>query len=366
MKVLIFTASTGGGHKRAAAALKEYFETHAGAEVMVKDGLELGGRLYNGFVVNGYYFVAKHTPKFFGAIYRSSDKKSPMNGLCNSINNTRKKSLLPVINSFSPDVIISCHSFVTTMLGELKKKKLIDVPVISLITDFKAHLTYISEGVDHYVVSSPEMVDDFKRRYGVERDKVHPFGIPVFERFAAKTDKRELRKKLGLDQDKKTVLFMAGSFGVASVMVFYKEIASKLDDCQVVVITGNNKKLYDEFEKVALKNTKLLMFVNNVEDYMHSSDLIITKPGGLTVSESLQCRLPMAIYSAYPGQETDNAEYLCSKGAAVVLDKNPADVVRGLISNENSLEKMRRNCEKIYEGHSSEKILNLIKSIITE
>lgn len=101
---------------------------------------------------------------------------------------------------------------------------------------------------------------------------------------------------------------------------------------QFIVITGRNIKLFANLEKVIEEtgmqdNTKLLYFVKNVEDYMHISDLIVTKPGGLTVTESLACSLPMAIYSAFPGQERDNAEFLLNKGAAIMLRKRQVQMI---------------------------------------
>lgn len=362
MKILIFTASTGGGHKRAAQALKEYFENKSEHEVRIVDGLELGGKVYNNLVCDGYSVLVKKVPRFYGKIYKDSDKQSALNSLTNNINNSRGKRLIPIIEKFGPDAIISCHAFVTTMLGSLKSEGKISAKIYALITDFKAHYTYIADGIDHYIVSSNEMVDDFKRKYNIDRSRVHPYGIPVLERFSSLPDKEQLRRTLGLNENKKTVLFMAGSFGVSTVLDFYREIADKAKDCQFIVITGNNEKLYKKFEKTIRSNTKLLMFVSNVEDYMHASDIIITKPGGLTVSESLECRLPMAIYSAYPGQEKDNAIFLNESGVAILLDKNPGNEVRNLLASETTLDKMRENCRKIRACNSSEKILELIES----
>ena len=103
-------------------------------------------------------------------------------------------------------------------------------------------------------------------------------------------------------------------FRVNDVLDFYTDLAKKGKNMQFIVITGHNKKLYEKLEKEISKletekNTKLLYFVNNVEDYMHISDIIVTKPGGLTVTESLACKLPLAIYSAFPGQERENADF---------------------------------------------------------
>lgn len=367
MRVLIFTASTGGGHKRAAAALQGSIQRLSPeSQVLVADGIALSGKLYNRFVCESYTILAKKAPDFYGQIYEHADKESPLNTISNTVNKSRRHKILPIIQEFKPDVIVSCHAFTSTMLGNLKLKGEMDVPVISLITDFEPHRTYLSAGVDHYIVSSEEMVHLFVGKYNLPSENVHPFGIPVFEKFIQKTDKTEIRKKLNLDPKKPVILFMAGSFGVSEVLKNYEDIAKKCPECQFVVITGNNSKLFHRFESVVDERTLLLMFVNNVEDYMHSADLIITKPGGLTVSESLQCGLPMAIYSAFPGQEAGNANYLVRSGAAVLLDKNPGDTVSNLLNDKNLLTEMSQNCQKICPRNSSEKIISLMEKIVRE
>lgn len=364
MKILVFSASTGGGHKRAAAALKEYIEaSRDDVEVKITDGLEIAGKGYNKFVCDGYTTVAKVAPKFYGRLYINSDKESPLNNFCNGVNKRKGKRLLPEINEYKPDAIISCHAFTTTMLGRLKVKGEIDVPVISLVTDFAPHYTYIAEGIDHYIVSSKKMVATFKTRFGIDSSHVHAYGIPTFEKFAAKPDRLELKEKLGLDKYTKVILFMAGSWGVSEVLDIYKDIADKTDYCQFVVITGNNQKLYDKFDKVKDNRTILKKFVDNVEDYMHTSDLLITKPGGLTVSESLQSALPMAIYSAYPGQEAENAEFLVESGVALLLNKHPGETVSALINYDSKLKEMSECCKKVCCGNSPKQILELIETI---
>ncbi len=367
MKVLIFSASTGGGHKRAATALKEYIESDSPKNIVkIVDGLEVAGKLYNNFICGGYTVLAKKMPKFYGNIYRNSDRESALNNLCNSVNKFKGKHLIAAIETFKPDVIVSCHAFVSTMLGDLKKKRKIKTPVISLITDFEVHYTYIADGIDHYIVSSQKMVDDFQTRYNISPRKVHAFGIPVFQKFYDTPDKAQLKNKLRLKPDGKTVLFMAGSFGVNEVLSVYKDISGSAKGCQFVVITGNNPSLYNKFRTKINKNTKLLMYVDNVEDYMHCSDLIITKPGGLTVSESLACSLPMAIYSAYPGQEAYNAKFLKEIGVAIILDKSCGEKVNALLNDNHKLRIMSENCKKNYHGNASKQICELAYSLSGE
>ena len=92
---------------------------------------------------------------------------------------------------------------------------------------------------------------------------------------------------------------------------------------QIIIITGRNKRLYRTFRKLiprSPKITKLVFFTDRVADYMHASDLLVTKPGGLTVSEALACSIPLAVFDAIPGQEEDNANFLIAHNMAIPLD----------------------------------------------
>jgi processive 1,2-diacylglycerol beta-glucosyltransferase len=162
---------------------------------------------------------------------------------------------------------------------------------------------------------------------------------------------------------------MAGSFGVTGVLDFYEQLAQTGEKIQMIVITGRNIKLFDHFDKKiqeldSSRNTKLLYFVDNVEDYMHIADLIVTKPGGLTVTESIACHLPMAIYSAYPGQEEDNVDFLLNQNAAVLIDKkNGAKQIIDLLNSPEKHNEMRENCKKLALPNAAEDIFNLAKEL---
>ncbi|MGN1202693.1 MAG: glycosyltransferase, partial [Eubacterium sp.] len=349
MKILIFSASTGGGHKRAAAALESKIKAlNPETDVTVVDAMEAIGRIYNKTVCNGYHFMATKIPKVYGVCYKVTDRKTLMYKAVMKSNTMMAKKLCETINQHSPDIIIICHPFVTTMISKLKRHGKIDTKALSLVTDYAAHRTYIVPGIDAYVLAEPQMAEKLIKEYGVDESIIYPLGIPIFDRFTEPFDKLEICKREGLNPDVPTVLLMAGSFGVTSVLDFYKSLVKTKSNTQYIVITGRNKKLYESLEKTIRELetgdcTKLLYFVDNVEDYMHVSDLIVTKPGGLTVTESLACSLPLAIYNAFPGQELDNADFLVKNGAAVKLDKSDgAKQVLQLLEDEDRLNEMKR------------------------
>lgn len=370
MNILIFTASTGGGHKRAAAAIKAKInDISPETNVKIIDGMEAIGKVYNKAMTKGYHIMATKAPEVYGKLYKLTDEKKPATKALVKSNEMYAKKLLETIKENDPDIIIICHAFITNMVSRLKETGKLDVKAISLITDYDSHRAYISPYIDAFVLAEPQMAKKLQEEYDVPENKIYPLGIPTFDSFAQSETREELCKRERLDPEIPTVLLMAGSFGVTDVLAFYEQLAKTDEKIQMIVITGRNIRLFDHFDKKiqeldSSRNTKLLYFVDNVEDYMHIADLIVTKPGGLTVTESIACHLPMAIYSAYPGQEADNVDFLLNQNAAVLIDKsNGADQIIELLNSPEKLNEMKENCKKLALPNAAEDIFKLAKKL---
>lgn len=398
MRVLILSAKTGGGHMRAAEALKEVIKTSdSDTEVKIVDGLAYVSRSFNRFVVDAYKYSATKTPAVYGMFYRLSNKDNPSYKIVQKINGKFAKRFLSLLSSFRPDVVVTTHPFPSIMLSRLREKGLTNIPIISIITDFAPHKAYLNPCISHYIVSSEQMVDELVK-LGVDRSIIHPVGIPIDPIFYKQDENKEKSMiKLGFDPKMKTVLIMAGSFGVTDILKIYENINEIDLDFQIIVITGRNKKLFDEFNSIlsvnenmrvgepepnfddekevtrrqtkinVTKPTKLIYFTDEVYRYMHISDLIITKPGGLTVSEALASCLPMAIFKAIPGQETDNSEYLCNNNLAIEIKKSTAaDTVYQLLKYPERLLSMRESCSRLNNRNSALKVYEVIKEAAAE
>lgn len=370
MNILIFTASTGGGHKRAAAAIEAKIKLLSPqTNVTVIDGMKAIGKFYDKTVCKGYHIMATKTPAVYGKLYRLTDKRNPITKTVVKSNEIMARKLLKVIEENDPDIIIICHAFITNMVSRLKEKGKLNVKAISLITDYNSHRTYISPYIDAFVLAEPQMKRKLCEEYNVPEDKIYPLGIPTFDCFSVTETKEEICARERLDPNVPTVLMMAGSFGVTGVLDFYEQLIKSGQKIQIIVITGRNIRLFDHFDKKIQElgtshNTKLLYFVDNVEDYMHIADLIVTKPGGLTVTESIACNLPMAVYSAYPGQEKDNVDFLSAQNAAVPIDKkNGAQEILSLLNSPEKLEQMRESCRKLALPNAAEDIFKLAKKL---
>jgi len=366
MRILILTCATGGGHLRAAAALEKYIRETTDHEVIQMDFLKSINKVLDKTVCDSYLFMAKKIPQVFGHLYRKTNEDNALADLVPRTSDLLSWQLLPHIEEAAPDVIISVHPFATEMVSSLKEDKKITCPLICIMTDYGAHKSWIAPCVDAYVVASDHMVAELQR-FGVEKEKIYPYGIPVHDVFFDKQDQATLLQEMGLEPNIPTVLFMAGSMGVSNIVDLYAELCDSPLELQMIIITGNNKKLYEIFEEqigTAPKKTVLLPFTKEVERYMHASDLIVTKPGGLTVSEALACNLPLAVFDAIPGQEEDNANFLQIHDMGVrISNDNFASVISSLIERKERLRRMRENCRAFDKSRANENIVELASTL---
>ncbi|MDO4199843.1 MAG: glycosyltransferase [Clostridia bacterium] len=404
MKVIILSATTGGGHMSAANAISEYL-SEQNIETKVVDTLEYISPILNKTITETYEFLAKRSPKLWKLMYNSSNHRA-INKVVSSSNSLISRKLMPLLNDFKPDLIVSTHPFATEMISKLKSLNKINLPLVCVMTDYAPHRTWISSGVDAYVVANENMIEPMAKM-GVNTEIIHPFGIPVDEDFFSEKNKGSILSQMDLSLSIPTLLIMAGSCGFANMENVYKKLQKSKIDFQIIIITGKNPRLYNSMQslisgsetkkhhkfipkfkiqninlhnlrifknlikkgtdKVAItKPTKIIYFTSEVSKYMAAADIIITKPGGLTISEALACNLPMALFDAIPGQEEENAEFLVSHNMAVKLDskKENIEVIENLLSNPEELRNMRYNCENFDKSGSLANIHTLIKSLV--
>jgi processive 1,2-diacylglycerol beta-glucosyltransferase len=188
----------------------------------------------------------------------------------------------------------------------LKINGKISAKLISIITDFQVHNYWVCKGTDLYVAACGATAE-MLRAAGVKADKIREFGIPVDKKFFASYDKPAVRRKLGLEPDKFICLLMAGSFGTGPLKDITLCLCAKM---QVIVVCALNKKLFNDLNSRNLAGVKVFGFVENPQELMAAADSIVTKPGGLSISEAIAMELAPIFISTIPGQETGNIRVL--------------------------------------------------------
>lgn len=395
-KVIIMTASTGGGHNRAAKAIVEEIEkiNIDGEEVTctVIDSLKFVNQAVDKVISEGYEMSAKYTPNAYGKMYNLSDMKIfSINEFKNSplsliMANKYKKMIIDE----KPDLIIGTHAFPLIALSRLKKaargesideefdnfvKDNSDVydlhfpPLISVLTDYTAHSTYLQDEIDFYICGD-EYVRELLIDDGIESYKIRPYGIPVEKSFMENRDRETVLNELGLDPNKKTVLLMGGSFGAGNIKGTLDELSTIDRDFQMLVITGRNESLKNDIEKrIEGYNSnisiKVVGFTNIMNDILPAIDILVTKPGGLTTTEALLKDVPMVIPYFIPGQEAENLDFLTNCGVAVRTTKKFSikSVIKVLLDNPDRLDRMKENIRGIKKLNSSVNIAKLAEDI---
>lgn len=369
MNILILSASTGGGHMRASRAIENYMSEHdKSANVKIVDSLLYINPILNKTVTSGYVYLATKTPKIYGKLYELTNKEDRWISFVSRLNYLFANKLLPLIDEFKPDVIITTHPFPTEMVSILKSKELVNIPLVCIMTDYAPHKTWVNQQVDAYIVSNDDMVKEMND-IGIREEVIYPYGIPIEQVFFEKKDKDLVLDELELNPNLPTILMMAGSFGVTNVFKIYEDIINIDRDFQVIVITGKNQRLYDEFAKVinkSEKQTKLIYFTDEVNKFMQAADIIITKPGGLTITEALASNIPMAIFDAIPGQEEENADFLINHNMAIKLEKGQScdKLIEELLINKEKLNNMKEACKSFDKNDSSKNICALINELV--
>lgn len=375
MNILILTSNTGGGHIKATEAIKEHINLkNLNHNVKIINTLDYVNPSFNKLVTSFYSECIKKYPDLFGKIYYYSESEHvPVNIFSLILKNLSKK-LLPVISRFNTDIIISTHPFSTEMISYLKEtRKIINVKLVNLLTDYAPHKFWIHNHVDAYITATDQMTEDMIKR-GVHPSLIHPIGIPVGENFMKVYNKLELLKSIGFDENSFTILLMSGSVGVDYVIKIFKILINLNRNIQIIIITGNNKILYNKFEYLIskYKNTcvkfYLLGFVKNVSQYMQISDVVVTKPGGLTTTEAIFSSLPIIFFDAIPGQEEQNANFILRNNIGMRISKSQKDITSliNIIDNKEELLKMKENIKSFKKNDFIENLMDIIHSFFKD
>ncbi|WP_289682681.1 MGDG synthase family glycosyltransferase [Romboutsia ilealis] len=391
-KVLIMSASTGGGHNRAARAIKEELESRTidnmSIECEIVDSLKLVNNTMDKVISGGYEKSALYTPKAYGSVYRFSEtslaSKNEFKG--NPLTSLMARKFKHLLNDSSPDLIIGTHPFPMIALSTLKKNNNIhslsrsesfykstkvDIPpMISVLTDYTTHSTWIQNEIDYYIVGH-EYVKELLVYEGVDSEKVKAFGIPVEKSFLSHRDRETVLTELGLSPEKLTVLLMGGSFGAGNIKETLEELLTVDRDFQILVVTGRNEHLKDRLSKmldstIHNKNICLLGYTNKMNDILASIDVLISKPGGLTTTEALLNDVPMIVPYFIPGQEEENLDFLTNCGAALRTTKKYSlpVLLKVLIDDPSRLDSLRKNIKSIRKFNSAVNISNLVVDIL--
>lgn len=362
-KVLILTTSTGQGHNQAANSLVEVFKDN-GYEVIKHDFLENNSKFLNETIVKGYEISATILPRTYGFFYNLTNHKY-IKGIFPIIFRSPIRKIRKLLLEKKPDIIVATHPFAVNIICSIKAKG-INIPFISVVTDFKAHYTYVNPLVDAYITASNYTKKSLTDR-GIKENKVFPIGIPINKLFFNSNKDIPTIK----DTEYFSLLLMSGSMGLKKISYVLDELLKNKHKLRITVICGNNHKLKNSLEKKAQHNFKdkklhIVGFTKDVNSFMEYSDIIVSKPGGLTVTESIAKNLPLIIPFVIPGQEMENTDFLVKNDFAFYIKhlKDLNSLIDKLIENPEILIKMGENINSLASTYSIDKVIEISNKLI--
>ena len=361
-KILLLSVSVGAGHMRAAEAIGACAIGHTALHLDVMNYVSGGFRkLYTDF----YLGLIHHHPALWGYLYQLTNDAEPgskMQKFRRGVEHLSTRALLKQIRDFAPDVIVCTHFLPAELLSREKRKGNLDCPVWVQVTDFDLHRMWVHKHMAGYFAANEEIAYRM-RAFGLPANTVHVTGIPIMPVFAQEHDRAGCAREFGLDPARTTLLLMGGGAGLGSLDAVAACLLDVSPDFQLVVLAGKNLELLAALQNIALRYPGRMLaqgYTDKVERLMACADLVVTKPGGLTVSECLAMGLPMIVNSPIPGQEERNADFLLEQGVA--LRANDAVTleyrVRLLLNEPERLAQMGAKARALGRPHAAHAVLN--------
>ncbi len=333
MKVLVLSCNTGEGHNAAGKAIYEKM-IQMGVQCDFADTLAIAGMKVSRTVNNFYVGITTSVPSVFGMMYSIGRSVSNLNtrhlhikSPVYAANTLYRKKLAGFIKAGGYDVAVMPHLFPAECLTSLRRHGMIDIPFICVATDYTCIPFWEETKPDYFVIPHPDLSEDFSSRK-IPEDHLLPFGIPVSDRFRTKTDRSQARSELGLPDDKPILLMMSGSMGFGGLENMTHALYARFEgNVRIIILCGRNESMRSHLAEVFADSPDVILqpFTDKVSLFMDAADMVFTKPGGLTSTESAVKNVLLVHTPPIPGCETINAEFFSSRGMSVCPGANAGD-----------------------------------------
>jgi len=364
-RVLLLSVSAGAGHMRAAEALRVAAEAD-GAVAKHIDVMDFVSPAFRALYTDFYIKLVEHHPSMWAMLYRIMDRarpSAPLSRIRRAIERLNTLKLREAIAAFAPDAVICTHFLPAELLMRERARGRVASPVYVQVTDFDLHGMWIVPDMAGYFAATDEVAFRAHAR-GIARERVHVTGIPIMPAFAAPLERDECARECGIDPTRRTLLLMGGGAGLGGLDEVAERLLAIDADFQLIALAGRNAAMLARLKSIAEGSAGRLVaqgFTDRVERLMTASDLVITKPGGLTTSECLALGRPMIVHAPIPGQEERNCDYLLEQGAALkAIDADAlAWRVRELLDHPERVAAMASRAQAIGRPHAARDVLRV-------
>lgn len=357
IRVLVLTLSFGSGHVSAARAVaNEIARQNNAADVRVVDALVDARLLFKAFYVAPYWAMIRYAPRVWERFFKARVESESERTAPEWAFRWGCRKVFEEIESFKPDTIVACEVAACEMASMAKREGLTNARVVAVITDHESEPVWVKKEVDAYAVAD-EKVRAELASWGAPVERIKVCGIPVdakFLREGGAEERRAARTSLGIEDGAPLALLMGGGMGPTRMDKVAANLLRSGETLHVVAVAGRDTRALCRLEKLRASETAMkgscaslhvLGWTNDVARLMRAADVLVTKPGGLTLTEACACAAPMVLFDAIPGPEERNAARFVAAGAGVQTrgSRATADAVLKLLSNGETRERMRAN-----------------------
>ena len=373
MNILLFYASYGSGHLSAATAIEQYIrENYPDAKTLKIDCVEYINKSINKISTSAYKSIILKTPMLWGQVYKLL-KNDTILDITQFSNRFMAKKIFTLFEDFEPDLVISCHPLGGQITSFLKSHKKTNCKLATVMTDFASHKQWLigKDYTDYFFVSNIEMKTSLISE-GIYPNKIYVSGIPISPNFYKNYDKENIYKSLNIEKNKKNIIFFGGgSLGLSSSSNIQAILTSLLQATdkshQIIIISGKNQKLYNDFQKT-INNTyhksqiKLIDFTTELPELLPITSFVITKPGGLTITECISTNVPIILINPIPGQEKENAQYIADNkmGIWIKATKPTSEYFQEIFNDTKLIEEIKENQKKYSHINSTKNICDIL------
>jgi processive 1,2-diacylglycerol beta-glucosyltransferase len=356
-RILILSASVGAGHVRAAEAVElAVRELAPDATVKNLDVLTLTNALFRRVYAKAYLDLVNKSPHVLGYFYDLMDQpsrsgKNRGDRLRLAVEKLNLRPFVRFLASEPWDLVINTHFLPAEIIASLRRQERLAVRQVTATTDFETHRLWVNQPCDHYFTATEEGAR-YLCRWGVPEEDITTTGIPIHPLFRSPKDRSTCLAKHGFTGDRPVILQMAGGFGVGPIERLYQALLGVEVPLQVMVVSGRNEELKTRLEAVSVPprhRSKIFGFTKDIDELMAGADLVMSKPGGLTTSETLACGAAMVIVNPTPGQEYRNSDFLLENGAAIKANNiaTLAYKVTHLLRDPGRLDQLKANARRL-------------------
>lgn len=363
MRVLILTCNTGGGHNAVAAALAESFR-RLGVSSDTADGLSFISQKASRFVSKWHTRFYRRYPKLYKAGYMSAENDAESNDRDNPVYRYMARGarrLDRAIQDGGYDAVVCVHVIPAMMMTELRRQHETGPVFCFVATDYTCSPTVGGCTPDVCVIPHEELAEEFVS-CGIARETLLAAGIPVRAVFRERGDRAAARSELALPPEGRHIVLMSGSIGCGPMADIAAELEKRMERGDFAsVLCGSNRQMLYALRRRGFRRVEAVGFTNRVHRYMDSADVLVSKPGGISITEAGTRGTPLLLADMVGGCETRNQEFFHARGwAETCQPEDMADAALALLDRPERRQALVAQQHRDFDGLAADRVAQAV------